>query len=261
MKNSIPLIIAVLLGLAAVFVVSRMMKKTSDTREGMVRVVAATRNLSMKEEIRDGYILGRAIPESALSPRHVLWSKATMIMGQSMLRSVAKDDFIMLNDVGMSRSMNLLIGVGEWAVPVTFSDNSITQFLQPGDEIAILGTFSVKKTIPSKDLSAEPIVVEERATSVIFPCVRILDIGSGDGISREEGSNAKSVIVALSPQMAATLVAAQRVAELYPALRRANDSSSLSRLDGGVVDDTTFVDIRKDLTPVKVPLSLVKDVK
>jgi len=48
MKNSIPLIIAVLLGLAAVFVVSRMMKKTSDTREGMVRVVAATRDLSMK---------------------------------------------------------------------------------------------------------------------------------------------------------------------------------------------------------------------
>ena len=253
MKNSIPLIIAVVLGLAAVFVVSRMMKKTSAAREGMVLVVAATRDLSMKEEIRDGYVRAREIPESAFSARHVLWSRANIILGQSMLRSVAKDDFIMLNDVGMSRSLNLLVGEGEWAVPVTFSDNGITQFLQPGDEIAILGTFAVKKSIPSKDLSAEPIIVEERATSVIFPSVRILDIGSGDGISREEGSNARAVIVALPPQQAATLVAAQRVAELYPALRRANDSSSLNRLDGGVVDDTTFVELRKGLTPVKIP--------
>lgn len=253
MKNSIPLIMAVLLGLAAVFVVSRMMKKSSDTREGMVLVVAATRDLGVKEEILDGYIWAREIPESALSSRHVPWSKATMILGQSMLRSIAKNDFIMLNDVGMSRSLNLLVGEGEWAVPVTFSDNGITQFLQPGDEIAILGTFSVKKSIPSKDLSAEPIVVEERATSVIFPSVRILDIGSGDGISREEGNNQRAVIVALPPQQAATLVAAQRVAELYPALRRANDSSSLNRLDGGVVDDTTFGELRKGLTPVKIP--------
>jgi Flp pilus assembly protein CpaB len=254
MKNSIPLIMAVLLGLAAVFVVSRMMKKTSDTREGMVQVVAATRDLSIKEEILDGYIWAREIPESALSSRHVPWSKATMVLGQSMLRSIAKNDFIMLNDVGMSKSLNLLVGEGEWAVPVTFADNGITQFLQPGDEIAILGTFSVKKSIPSKDLSAEPIVVEERATSVIFPNVRILDIGSGDGISREEGNNVRAVIVALPPQEAATLVAAQRVAELYPALRRANDSSSLSRLDGGVVDDTTFAELRTGLSPVKIKL-------
>lgn len=253
MKNSIPLIIAVVLGLAAVFVVSRMMKGKSETREGSVLVVAATRDLSNKEEVRDGYIRAKEIPQSALSPRHVLWSKANIVMGQTMLRSVAKDDVIMLNDVGMSKSMSLLLGDGEWAVPVTFSDNGITQFLQPGDEIAILGTFSVKKTIPSKDLSAEPIVVEERATSVIFPSVRILDIGSGDGISREEGVNARAVIVALPPQQAATLVAAQRIAELYPALRRANDPSSLNRLDGGVVDDTTFLDLRKGLTPVKVP--------
>jgi Flp pilus assembly protein CpaB len=230
-----------------------MMKKSSDTREGMVQVVAATRDLGVKEEILDGYIWAREIPESALSSRHVLWSKATMILGQAMLRSIAKNDFIMLNDVGMSKSLNLLVGEGEWAVPVTFSDNGITQFLQPGDEIAILGTFSIKKSIPSKDLSAEPVVIEERATSVIFPSVRILDIGSGDGISREEGNNERAVIVALPPQQAATLVAAQRVAELYPALRRANDSSSLNRLDGGVVDDTTFSELRKGLTPVKIP--------
>jgi Flp pilus assembly protein CpaB len=258
MKNSIPLIIAVLLGLAAVFVVSQMMKSSSESRQDMVEVVAATRDLAMKEELQDGYICAKVIPAAALSPRHILYKNANMILGQTMLRKVAKDDVILLNDVGMSKSMNLLLGQGEWAVPVSFSDNGITQFLQPGDEIAILGTFSVKKTIPSKDLSAEPTVIEERATSVIFPCVRILDIGSGDGISREEGMNVRAVIVALPPQQAATLIAAQRVAELYPALRKEGDMSSLNRLDGGVVDDSTFLDLRKGLPPVKVPEIAVK---
>jgi Flp pilus assembly protein CpaB len=253
MKNSIPLIIAVLLGLAAVFVVSRMMKSSSQTKQDMVEVVAATRDLAMKDELQDGYICAKAIPASALSPRHIPFNNANIILGQTMLRKVAKNDVILLNDVGMSKSMSLLLGPGEWAVPVSFSDNSITQFLQPGDEIAILGTFSVKKSIPSKDLSAEPTIIEERATSVIFPSVRILDIGSGDGISREEGANVRAVIVALPPQQAATLIAAQRVAELYPALRKSDDTTFLNRLDGGVVDDSTFLDLRKGLPPVKVP--------
>jgi len=261
MKNSIPLIIAVLLGLAAVFVVSQMMKGKSESQQDMVQVVAAIRDLSMKEEIQEGYICPKAIPVTALSPRHILFSNANIIMGQTMLRKVAKDDVILLNDVGMSKSMSLLLRAGEWAVPVSFSDNGITQFLQPGDEIAILGTFSVKKTIPSKDLSAEPTVVEERATSVIFPSVRILDIGSGDGISREEGVNVRAVIVALPPQQAATLIAAQRVAELYPALRKDDDASFLNRLDGGVVDDSTFLDLRKGLPPVKVPEIATKSAK
>lgn len=252
MKNVVPLIIAVILGLAAVFAVSRMVSKTSQAQEAMVDVVVAARDLALKEEVKDGYIAPRSIPQSAVSARHVLWSRVNMILGQTILRSVGKGDFILLNDVGMNRSLGVLVAEGEWAVPVTFADASIIQFLQPGDEIAILGTFSIKKTIPSTDLSAPPTVVEERATSVVFPCVRVLDIGSGDGVSREEG-NVKTVVLALPPQQAATLIAAQRIAELYPALRRSNDSSSLNRLDGGVVDQSTFAELRKGLTPVKIP--------
>ncbi|MCL1888222.1 MAG: Flp pilus assembly protein CpaB [Kiritimatiellaeota bacterium] len=254
MKNTIPLVIAVILGLAAVFAVSRMMKKQNQTTpEEFVEVVVAARDLSAREDIKEGCLVPREIPVSMVSKRHVRWNQMNMLLEQTVLRSIGKGDYVLINDVGRSRSLGHLVGDGDWAVPVTFSDYSLVQLLQPGDEIAILGTFDIQKTIPSADLSAPPVVVEERATSVLFPNVRILDIGLGDGVSREEGATVKTVVVAVPPQQAAVLIAAQQIAELYPALRRPNDTSSQSRADTGVVDETTFEDLRAGLKPVRVP--------
>ena len=108
----------------------------------------------------------------------------------------------------------------------------------------------VKKT----DVTEKSEVVEQRATSVIFPCVRILDIGKGDAIRRNEdmGGNG-TIIVALTPQQSATLVAAQRTMELYPALRRANDTNALKRRDVGIVNDSTFKGLKANLEPVSLP--------
>ena len=195
----------------------------------------------------------RWVPRSALPAQSIEWSKVNIVLGQEVLRTVAKGDYILFNDVGSNRSLSHLVSSGEWAVPVTFSDDSLLQFLQPGDEIAIWGTYSSKRTIPSADLSSPPKVIEERATSVIFPCVRILDIGTGDGIRREEGVRNKTIIIALPPQQAGLLIAAQRIAELYPALRHSNDTAARNRLDAGIINDLTFSAARKDLTPVKLP--------
>lgn len=254
MKNTLPLIIAVILGFAAVFMVSRMV---SSKRNGpalqMVPVVAATRELAQGEEVKESFIAAREIPSEAYSPRHVKWENRNMILGQTVLRPVGRGDYITLNDVGASTSLGRRVAEGEWAVPVTFSDTSLVHFLQPGDEIAILGTFSVRRTIPSTDLSKPPTVVEERATSVVLPNVRILDVGVGDAMTGDMGVKPKTVILSVPPQQAAMLVAAQQTAELYPALRRSDDPSARNRMDGGVVDETTFDDLRSGLKSVVIP--------
>ena len=187
MKNVIPIIVAVIIALAAVFAVSRMRGTQNSMQEEMVEVVTATRDLGAKETIKEGFVTSRSVPKSALPAQSIPWNKVNIVLGQEVLRSIAKGDYILLNDVGMSRTLSNLVTTGEWAVPVTFSDNSLLQFVQPGDEIAIWGTFSTQKVLESKDLSTQPTVIEEQATSVLFPCVRILDIGTGDGIRREEG--------------------------------------------------------------------------
>ena len=259
MKNTLPLIIAVILGFAAVFMVSRMMSsKRSGPSVQLVSVVTATRELGQGEEVKEGFIAPRAIPVETMSARQVRWDNRNMILGQQMLRFVGRGDYITLNDIGSSASLGRRVAEGEWAVPVTFSDSSLIQFLQPGDEIAILGTFVVEKTIPATDLSKAPTVVEERATSVILPNVRILDVGVGDAMTGEMGSKPRTVIIALPPQQATMLVAAQQTAELYPVLRRSDDPTARNRLDGGVVNQTTFDALRKGLVPVIIPDVLSK---
>ena len=51
MKNSIPLILAVLLGLAAVFAVSKIISTNTAKIEEKVKIVAATRDLMAGEVI------------------------------------------------------------------------------------------------------------------------------------------------------------------------------------------------------------------
>lgn len=254
MKNTWPLVIAVILGCAAVFMVSRMISsQRTAAKVETVSVVAATRDLEQNEIVKADFIGERVISRDTLSPRLVRWEQRNMIIGQSVLRPVARGDYVTLNDVGISSSLGRRVSEGEWAVPVTFSDSSLLQFLRPGDEIAVLGTFSVKKTIPSANLSEPPTVVEERATSVLLPHVRILDVGMGDAATGDLGAKPKTIILSLPPQQASMLVAAQQTAELYPALRRSDDPSSRNRTDGGVVDETTFNELRKGLKSVVLP--------
>lgn len=257
MKNTIPLIIAVVLGLTAVFAVSKMIRpKDSSLESRYTEIVAAAKDISPKDgPIKESWLMKRRVEISSMPNKAIPWSQIHRVTGQSTVRTVARNDYILANDVsGMDLRLDSAVGEGEWAVPVTFSDPSLVQFLQPGMEIAILGTSVMQEVIKKADSSEKPEVVEQRATSVIFPCVRILDIGKGDAIRRSEdmGGNG-TIVIALSPRQATTLVAAQRTMELYPALRKTNDKNALKRRDVGIVAESTFKSLRANLEAVTPP--------
>ena len=257
MKNIIPLIIAVVLGCAAVFAVMRVIKSGSgDADRQYVDVVAAARDITPKDdEIKDSWLMKRRVEVSALPAKAILWSQANRVVRQKTLRTIAKGDYILANDIsGIEVRLSDAVAEGEWAIPVTFADSALVKFLQPGDEIAILGSFKLAEEKRKLDQSEKPDVVERQATSVIFPCVRILDIGKGDAVRRnEDGIGVGTIVVALSPQQAATLVAAQREMELYPALRRSNDMSAQRRRDVGLVNEETFKTLKSGLETIKLP--------
>lgn len=257
MKNTIPLIVAIVLGLIAVFAVSKMIRpKDADAESKYVEIVAAAKEISPKDgPIKEEWLMKRTVEKGSMPNKAIEWNQIHRVTGQSLVRTVARNDYILASDVsGMDVRLDLAIGEGEWAVPVTFSDPSLVQFLQPGMEIAILGTSVMQEVIPKKDVSEAPDVVEHRATSVVFPCVRILDIGKGDAIRRSEDVGANgTIIVALTPRQASTLVAAQRTMELYPALRKTNDKNTLKRRDVGIVTEATFKGLRENLEAVTLP--------
>ena len=84
---------------------------------------------------------------------------------------------------------------------------------------------------------------------VLFPKVRVLEIPSGKRDQNLEGV----IIVLLPPQQAQALIAASRIAELTPVLRRSNDPTALNRMDAGMVTQETFNTMLNDLELVTIP--------
>lgn len=257
MKNTIPLIVAIVLGLTAVFAVSKMIRpKESDVEGKYIDIVAAAKDITPKDgPIKESWLMKRQVEAESIPNKAIPWNQIHRVTGQSTVRTIARNDYILASDVsGLDVRLDMAVGEGEWAVPVTFSDPSLVQFLQPGMEIAILGTSVMQEVIAKKDVSEAPDVVEHRATSVVFPCVRILDIGKGDAIRRSEDTGANgTIIVALTPRQASTLVAAQRTMELYPALRKTDDKNARKRRDVGIVTEATFKGLRENLEAVTLP--------
>ena len=243
MKNIVPLIVAVVLGLASVFAVSRTISKDSGNLEKTVEVVAASRVLVANEILSDAYIYSKVVSVSSLPKEHILWKNRNMVVGQKVLKPIAKDDYVLLSYVGMTTSMGNVIGEGEWGVPVSFSDATLVRLLQPGDEIAILGSFMITQEKKSAlDEDAQAVTEDKIVTVVVFPRVRILEVVGGN-----------SVMLSLPPQQAMTLVAAQRRAELYPVLRKTNDAKALNRKDGGVFEYTALSKMLEGLLPIEIP--------
>lgn len=261
MKNTIPLIVAVVLGGLAVFAVSRMIRPPEKDRDDQyVLIVSAAKEITPKDgPIKESWLMKRRVELSSIPSKAIPWTQINRVVGQTSVRTIARNDYVLSSDVaGMEIRLGDALSEGEWAVPVTFSDPALVRFLQPGDEVAILATSITQEVVPKTDASEKPEVVEARTTSVIFPCVRILDIGKGDAIRRDEDAGGNgTIIVALTPQQSATLIAAQRTMELYPALRRSGDTHALKRRDVGIVTEATFNDkntgIKSNLEPVVLP--------
>jgi len=251
MKNFVPLILAVLLGLAAVLAVGRLLSARKQAKEKTTTVVAAARDIDEGQILSADVVMKREIPASAMPAQSIYWSRSEMVLGQKALRRIAQNDYVLLSDIGLSRSLAAIVGEGEWAVSISVPKQGVSRVVRPGDEVAIIGTFEITTQVETADLSAPAEQAEKEATLVLFPRVRVLDVG---GASAGPGADTGSeIIVSLPPQQAQVLIAAQRKAQLTLALRRPDDEATINRLDAGMVDEATFDALLEGLKSVKVP--------
>lgn len=251
MKNYVPLIMAVILGFAAVLAVSRVLSERKQAEEDTVSVVAAARTIVRGERITTDSVLKKFIPASSRPAQAVSWANQPLIQGQEALRDIVEGDYILLSDIGMTRSMASIVGEGEWAVALNVDGGGISQIVQPGDEVAIIGAFSVRQTVKSADQSAEAEEESKEVTLTLFPRVRVLDVGADT--AEGDSAGGREIIVGLPPAEAQILIAAQRSAELTLALRRTGDESALLRTDTGVVDARTFFGLLEGLEQAALP--------
>lgn len=248
MKNYIPLVLAVLLGLAAVLAVSRMINKNRQVPENEAWVVAAGKNLAAGDVIQDESVLEKkVIPVSSRPANAIVWSQRALIIGQKIKQPVNAHDYILSSDVDLVRGMSSLVGPGEWAVTINVANASLAQ---PGDEVAVIATFAVEQAVATADLSQAPQKNSKEVTLVLLPRVRVLENGGNS----KQGEGGAEIVLSLPPQEAQVLIAAQGKARLTLALRHPGDESALNRSDAGMVDETTFQNLLNVIKhPVEVP--------
>lgn len=247
MKNIIPLITAVLLGLAAVFAVSRTLKQQDKPQEKMRNVLIVTSSIEQGELILENKIASKSIPESAAPKNCIDASSLSYAANQRATRPISKGDYLLYMDIELDQSKSKTLGDGQWGVPVSFADGSLLKMLRPGDDIAIIGNFSYKEEVRTeKNVDSAPQTVTRNVTVVIYPRVSILDI-SGN-----------TVLLSMPPRQAIALTAIQRKAALYPLLRKKNDEYALNRKDGGIFDDSAFTEMLSGLDNdnITIPLSV-----
>ena len=247
MKNYIPLILAVVLGLAAVLAVGRLLRDKRGAAEQTVSVLSVSRDLAVGDTFTDDCLVKKTVPYSAGPRQAVQWPDRARVIGQATVRPIRSGDYVLLSDVGDVRTFANMVAPNEWAVTLDVS-GGITDYLQPGDEVAVIATMKIEKMIPSVDTSVAPQRIEQEATLVLFSKVRVLDTGATG-----KAGGARKIVVGLPPAQAQVLVSAQRRAELTVALRRSGDESALRREDAGMVDEATFQNLFKGIESVVVP--------
>jgi len=265
MKNVIPLIVAVVLALAAVYLVSRVLVNKDDAaKEKQVSVVIAARDLEAGEELGPGSCTFKSIPVSVQPKNALKWENVSLIFGQKLPQRIVEGDYIQLTDLQLNFSLADCVEIGKWLIPVTFSDPALVKMLMPEDEIAIIASYADTKTVlptaaegaaPLTDaqIAAQTQIKQSRETVVLFPCVKVTGLANERGNFRESGGSTATIFVSLPPRQATILLAAQREAELYPVLRKRNDPSARNRRELGGVNAITTEELRSKLETNKLP--------
>lgn len=225
MKNTIPLVIAVILGLAAVFAVNRSLARSSVKTNRTKSVLVANLQLQPGSKIEAGAVEAYAIPVAAyMEGRHILDSQKYRIEGLKVVNRVAKGSPVLWEDLD-TKDEGERVGNGEFVVSVSFSNSALLENIRPGDEIAIaaMQTMEIKEQASSTNLGVAPRLRREQRLTVLFPCVTV----------REVSRN--SVLISAPPQKALQLLAASQSLPLYPLLRRKGDSENRGVGVGGSV--------------------------
>lgn len=243
MKNTIPLVVAVLLGLAAVFAVNKAMKTSEKPEEKQRQVVIVTGEIGAGELIPESRVGLKWVPESAVPRNAIDASNVAYVYNQKAIHTILKGDYVQYPDLELDQSKSRALGDGQWGVPVKFADSTLLKMLQPGDDIAIVGSFSYKdavKTGKNADAAKEEVV--RNVTAVVYPCVTVL------------GISGNAVLLSMPPPQAVALTAIQQKASLYPVLRKKTDEKATNRLDGGKFEDSALRDMLNGLEPISIPM-------
>jgi len=226
LRNRLALVVAVVLGLIAMYGVHQYIAKREQQfrkKFQTVRVAAAAQRIKAGQVIRPQMLLegGLEVPEAAVTADHMLVSEQDRLIGQTINRTVERGEPLLASYFRrpVERLENKL-QPGQRAL--TLRVDAITGVggnLAPGCRVDILGTFPV-----ASDRRAASTSAAATKTVLLFSDVAVLAVDNRTREDRyiapgERRRTYQSVTVAVTPEEANILVYAQDYGRLTLALR------------------------------------------
>ncbi len=249
-KNIVPIIVSIILGLIAVFLVNRYMGKEERIEAAKEYFLVADQNLKKgdvltKENVTARSVIATDAPKIAIEVPTP--ASAAKVYGQKVMRDIEKDDFILYTDLGSLHISPLASAVppGHWAVTIGVDNiGGLAGMVRPGDEVALMVTLAVpvKSNAGSGDLTAGPNMARQMvpATYVLYPRIKVIAVGqqvAGEitPLTRDVKGGGE-VTFLVTREQAQELTHVRQFGRLSLAMRRSDDDSLTERVAGGVTD-------------------------
>lgn len=243
MKEKLILLLAVVSGVVAMFLVQVYLKRQLDSyklRFEMVDVVAANMDIPaetiLTEEQKLKLLRLTSLPKGSATARYVTEGDLRLLTGRKFKNSVVKNSPVMWQDFALDDqrggALANMVKETERAVSIPVDNtSSVTGLVEPNDHVDILGTFTFPSTKGDPQLDTVTLTILQNVTILATgkETARSLLETSRGGSGRKPGSYS-TVTLLVTAKEAEMLVFAMQKGRLTLTLRNPSDVGSAKDL-------------------------------
>ena len=256
MKNRIPIVVAVVLGIVAVLAINSYVKRMKEETEQKYRgkpVIAARSNIPAGGEIGEKMLTLKKVPSQYI-PRQAMTTpeERRQIIGRKTRVPIRAGQLILWSDLEMEKrgGLSALIPEGERAFSVGIEAGIKSALLQINDRVDILGIFSVPQDDPGVRAGVGIGAGDDTACVVLLQNVNIIALGTTIGSTRGGAADAGGggqITFSVTLPEAQLLLFSEQHGDLALALRREGEIEVMAREDLPRVTMEQLEDITREL--------------
>jgi Flp pilus assembly protein CpaB len=238
MKNKFPLIIAIIIGIAALFAIRQYVKNMQDQANAQLKgqpVVAANQDIAAGAVITDRMLYWKEVPTQFIPAQAIQGQdQVKLVIGSKTSVAIKAGQVILWSDLVTETrgGLSSIIPAGQGAFTVNISVGVKSDLIQPSDHIDIIGTFSIPK--PTQPL-AGPVASWRQASDlvnvVLLQNVTVLAVGENYNGATGVNGTGGDLTLALTLPEAQELMFATQNGQLGAVLRRGGATDVMARDD------------------------------
>lgn len=231
-KRFTPLIVAIVSGLAAVFLINVYIQQRADEarrleelkQKNLITVVIARQDISSGVAVKENMVKEETVNKALVQPRAA--TSLDRVIDKITIAPIAKGEQILLNKLtasGLEVSLSNKIPRGKRAITIPVDNiSSVGGMIRPGDHVDIVGM------VPIPTMGADGKTVNQLTTMPLFQDVLVLAVGQEytpvPGGERGERKLSPIITLALTPQEASLVAFVQEQGRIRLVLRSPEDT-------------------------------------